>query len=247
MPAVSEAKYVVNAGWDDVPHLDTGTKGKMLASTPPHLRKARSMGEPGLGSGAIYPVDPDVLRCDPFAIPAHWRRAYGMDFGWICTAAVWGAIDDDTDTLYLYSEHYRGEVTVPVHASAIKARGVWIPGVADPAGQQSNQRDGEKTIQQYREEGLDLSPAINAVETGIQEVLMRMETGRLKVFSTLVNWFNEHRLYARDEKGAVIKKRDHLMDATRYLVMSGLKRAIIRPVNDTVSSPGVIADSLGGY
>ena len=247
MPAVSEAKYVVNAGWSDVPHLDGPTKAKMLASTAPHLRKARSLGEPGLGSGAIYPVDSDVLRCEPFAIPPYWRRVYGMDFGWICTAAIWGAIDDETDTLYLYSEHYRGEVTVPVHASAIKARGAWIPGVADPAGGQRNQRDGEKTIEQYREEGLDLHPALNTVETGIQEVLTRMESGRLRVFSTLTNWFNEHRLYARDEKGAVVKKRDHAMDATRYLVMSGLKRAIIRPIKDIVSSPGVIADQLGGY
>jgi hypothetical protein len=55
---------------------------------------------------------------------------------------VWGAIDDQTDTLYLYSEHYRGEVTVPVHASAIKARGAWIPGVSDPAANNQNQRDG---------------------------------------------------------------------------------------------------------
>lgn len=247
MPAISQTKYVVNAGWNDVPHLDPDTTAKMLAATPAHLRAARSRGEPGLGSGAIYPIDPDVLRVDPFPIPAHWRRAFGMDFGWICTAAIWGALDDDTDTLYLYSEHYRGEVTVPVHASAIKSRGAWIPGVGDPAGNQQNQRDGLRTIAQYREEGLDIALADNAVETGIQECLQRMESGRLKVFSTLTNWFNEHRIYARDEKGAVVKKRDHAMDAMRYLVMSGLKRAIIRPVNDRLSATNIIADQLGGY
>lgn len=247
MPSVSSSKYVVSAGWVDVPHLDPDTRDQMLAATPPHMRKARSTGEASMGAGAIYPVDPDDLKIDPFPIPPHWRRAYGLDVGWTCTAVVWGAIDDQTDTLYLYSEHYRGEVTVPVHASAIKARGAWIPGVSDPAANNQNQRDGIRTIQQYREEGLDLSLADNAVETGLQEVLARMESGRMRVFSTLFHWFAEHRLYSRDEKGAVIKKKDHLMDASRYLVMSGLRRAIIRPkiMNETEAT--VVADRLGGY
>lgn len=247
MPAVSASKYVVNAGWDDVPHLDAATKEKMLAATPPHLRKARSKGEASMGAGAIYPVDPDVFTIDPFPIPAHWRRVFGLDVGWTCTACVWGAIDDDSDRLYLYSEHYRGEVTVPVHASSIKARGDWIPGVCDPAAENRNQRDGIRTLHQYQEEGIDVVAADNAVESGIQAVLTRLETGRLFVFSTLTSWLGEHRLYSRDEKGKVIKKRDHLMDATRYLVMSGLRRAIVRPVKDNVQNSGIIADKLGGY
>ena len=247
MPAVSASKYIVNAGWDDVPHLDQPTKTKMLASTPPHLRKARSKGEASMGAGAIYPIDPDLFTVDPFPIPAGWRRAFGLDVGWTCTAAIWGAIDDNADAIYLYSEHYRGEVTPAVHASAIKARGAWIPGVCDPAANQQNQRDGVRTLHQYQNEGIDLTLADNAVETGLQEVLTRLESSRMFVFSTLTNWLAEHRLYSRDEKGAVIKKRDHAMDATRYLIMSGLRRAIIRPVRDMISNNGVIADQLGGY
>ena len=51
----------------------------------------------------------------------------------------------------------------------------------------------------------------------------------MKVFSSLKNWLDEFRLYHRDENGKIVKTRDHLMDATRYLVMSGVKRAITRP------------------
>lgn len=69
----------------------------------------------------------------------------------------------------------------------------------------------------YRELGLDLTEADNAVEAGIYEILMRLTTGRLKVFKSLQNWFAEFRLYRRDEKGRVVKDRDHLLDATRYL------------------------------
>lgn len=246
MPAVSASKYVVNAGWDDAAHLDARTKAEMLAATPAHLRKARSKGEPSLGIGAIYGIEEEVFVVPPFAIPPTWRKCFGLDVGWNCTAGVWAAIDDE-HTVYLYSEHYRGETPVPVHASAIKARGAWIPGVIDPAGDNRNQRDGERTMANYIAEGIDLKPADNAVEAGIELVRTMLETGRLKVFSTLHAWLSEFRIYRRDEHGKIVKKKDHAMDATRYLIMSGLRRAIVRPVTDVVSATGMVADPLGGY
>jgi hypothetical protein len=36
------SKYVVMAGWDDVPHLDEQTKKDLYASIPPYQRDARS-------------------------------------------------------------------------------------------------------------------------------------------------------------------------------------------------------------
>ena len=39
-----------------------------------------------------------------------------------------------------------------------------------------------------------------------------------KVFTTLMHWRKEFRLYRRDEKGKIVKENDHLMDAKRYLV-----------------------------
>jgi hypothetical protein len=77
--------------------------------------------------------------------------------------------------------------------------------------------------------GLKLSLADNAVEAGLHEVLQRMTTGRLKVFRNLGGWLGEYRIYRRDDKGKVVKKFDHLMDATRYLVMSGMRAAKTRP------------------
>ena len=56
-----------------------------------------------------------------------------------------------------------------------------------------------------------------------------LSTNKLKVFGSLVNWFAEFRLYRRDENGKIVKDNDHLMDDTRYLVMSGLDRAIAKP------------------
>lgn len=249
MPAVNSSKYLTNAGWDDVPHLDADTKAKLLANTQPYLRDARSKGIPSLGSGAIYPIEEEVFLVDPFAIPPHWRKSYGLDVGWNRTACIWSAYDGDQDVAYLYSEHYRGQAEPSVHATAIKARGDWIPGVIDPAARGRNQKDGERLYQLYLALGLHLYLANNAVDAGIQETWERLSTGRLKVFSTLRNWRAEYRLYRRDERGAIVKKNDHLMDATRYDIMSGIRRAITKPIQRIGIASGVspVADPLGGY
>lgn len=239
MPEVSPSRYMVQASWDDVPHLDAQTKEELLASTPPHLRAARTRGEPGLGAGAIYPIDLAEVLCDPFAIPPYWPRAYALDVGWNRTAAVWGAWDRTVDCLYLYTEHYRGQAEPSIHATAIKARGEWIPGVIDPAARGRQQKDGEQLLAVYLGLGLLLTPAQNAVEAGIYAVWERLSTGRLKVFRTLQNWQAEYRLYRRDENGKIVKAFDHLMDASRYLVLSGPAVATVQPVR----SLGARADS----
>lgn len=225
-------KFTMNAGWDHVPHLSEEQKREDLARIQPFQRKARSEGIPTLGAGAIYPVPEEIVLCDPFDIPDYFHQAYALDVGWNRTAAVWGGLDTNTDILYLYSEHYVGEAEPPIHAAAIRARGAWIPGVIDPASRGRGQRDGQRLMKDYIDLGLDLTAAENALEAGIFEVWTRMSTGRLKVFRTLLNWLGEFRFYQRDEKGRVKDgQNDHLMDATRYIVLSGLARAAIRPAN----------------
>lgn len=246
MPEVSASKYRVDCGWDAAPHIPEAEKARIYAETPPYLRDARTKGIPSMGAGAIYPVEEDVFLVDPFAIPAYWPKVYGLDVGWNRTAAIWAAHDRDTQTVYLYSEHYRGQAEASIHATAINARGDWIPGVIDPAARGRSQVDGRSLIQQYRELGLNLHPADNSVEAGIQAVWERLSTGKLKVFRTLQNWRNEQRFYRRDEKGRIVKENDHLLDATRYLLLSGLDRAIVKPVKRPASAP-LIGDSRMGY
>jgi hypothetical protein len=247
MPAVTDSRYLVQAGWDDVPHLDGRTKAELLASTPPHLRDARSKGTPSLGSGAIYPIQWEEVCCDPMPIPAWWPRAFALDVGWNRTACLWGAWDRETDTIYAYSEYYGAQQPPAIHASAIKARGSWIAGVVDPASRGRAQKDGEQLIETYRAEGLRLTPADNTVEAGIFEVWQRLSTGRLKLFSTLGNLRAEYMLYRRDEHGRIVKKFDHLMDALRYLVMSGKAVAVVKSATETRTAQVVVADQTVGY
>jgi len=101
-----ESKFFVQATWDDVPHLDDQAKQALLASIPTYQREARSKGVPQLGSGAIYQIPEADIVVPDFALPDYWPRAYGLDVGWKKTAANWGARDDETGIVYLYSEHY---------------------------------------------------------------------------------------------------------------------------------------------
>lgn len=240
-------KWCIGITWDDVPHLSEADRKELWDSIPPHQRDARAKGIPALGSGVIYPVSEDLYLCDPFEIPRHWPRAYALDVGWNRTAATWGAWDRDNDVVYLYGEYYVAEAPPQVHADAIKARGVWIPGVIDPASRGRSQLDGKALMSEYVDLGLDLQAANNEVEAGIFAVYRRLQSGRLKVFRTLSNYRSEMRLYRRDEKGKIVKERDHLMDAKRYLIMSGMMRAITEPVASWQDDRGHGRSSSTGY
>lgn len=222
-------KWVIGIDWDDVPHLSQQDKDDLWASIPPHQRDARAKGIPALGSGVIFPVSEDAYVVPGFEIPSHWPRAMALDVGWNRTAAVWGAWNRDTDTVYLYDEYYVGEATPQVHADAIKGRGWWIPGVIDPASRGRSQIDGRALADEYMSMGLNLTMANNEVEAGLFSVYRRLSSGRLKVFNHMQNWLSEVRLYRRDDKGKIVKERDHLMDTTRYLIMSGMARSTVEP------------------
>ena len=222
-------RAVVGMTWADVPHLSDEEKAMLESSYLPHERDARTKGIPSLGSGAIYPVAESDIICRPMEIPHHWKRFYAMDVGWNRTAAAWFAHDAESDTLYLYSEHYVGRAEPSIHAAAIRARGEWIMGVIDPASRGRSQVDGTQLLNVYRDCGLTLTPANNAVEAGIYAVWQRLSSGRLKVFANCENWLAEFRLYRRDDKGAIVKVDDHLMDVTRYACASGLAVATYAP------------------
>jgi phage terminase large subunit-like protein len=225
-------KFITQVSWEEVPHLNDEQKREILASYSPHEREARSKGIPNLGSGAIYPYLEDQVVVRPFKIPEWWPRVYGLDVGWNRTAAVWGALDRESGTIYLYSEHYVGQAAPAIHASSIKSRGAWIPGVVDPASMGASQVDGTKLIDLYEQEGLRLEKADNAVEAGIYRVGQLFESGQLKIFDTCTNLIAEFRVYRRDESGRIVKKNDHLMDAMRYLCLSGLDKMETLPDPD---------------
>lgn len=225
-------KFVINATWEDAPHLTEEEKRRIIDGTPPYLRDARAKGIPQLGSGAIYPILEEDITIDDFEIPEWWKRVYGFDTGWNWTAAVWGAWDTESDLVVLYSAYKQAKAEPATHAQAIIARGNWIPGVYDQRAHASSEIDGTKLINEYHDLGLELYPAERAVEAGILAVWKRLVSGRLKISKSLIEWLNEFRVYRRDEKGNIVKENDHLMDATRGLILTGLNMAKLMPYED---------------
>ena len=142
---------------------------------------------------------------------------------------MFGAIDPHTGVGYLYHEYYRSQAEAVIHAAAIKASGDWIPGVVDPACLGTSAIDGRSLMEMYGKLGLDLQPALNAVESGIQELHNALSGGRLKVFETMPRWINEYRNYHRDEKGRIVKKDESPDGCYQVLVderaQPGLHRA----------------------
>jgi phage terminase large subunit-like protein len=231
-------KYFRQIRWVDAPHITAAEIEKMSRKYPPAQLRARSLGEPALGEGAIYPIDIEELLVDDISLPKHWPRCFGLDVG--KTAAIWLARNPDTDIVYLYREYYSEEYNILLHATAIKGitgEDAWIPGVVDPAAGQSSQIDGRKIIDLYRGHGLDVIEAgHNLVESGISEVWERMTTGRLKVFRSLTGWIGEFGRYHRRKKetelgmqSKIVKKFDHRLDATRYGITDGIARMIVKP------------------
>jgi hypothetical protein len=216
---------------DDVPHLSDAEKRKILRGTPAYQLQARKSGLPGHGVGAIYPIPLANMLVDPFLIPGHWPVCAAMDPGWNCTAVAWFAWNMDKGGAVIFDEYYIGQQHPAVHAAAIRARGHWIPIVIDPAAQKARGHDGERLLDVYRDLGLNVMEADNTVVSGIIETWNWLSTSQLKVFRTCVNWQKEVGLYRRDEKGEIIKKNDHLMDCTRYGVMSGRSVAVVPPAS----------------
>lgn len=220
------SRCVVSMTIDDVEHYTAEEKARIVASYPAHEREARSKGIPTMGSGRVFPVADELILCEPRAIPRHWRQIIGMDFGWDHpTAAARLAYDADNDCLYVTACYRRSEAVPIIHAGAIRGWGEWIPVSWPHDGLQHDKGSGLQLKEQYKAAGLKMldeqashEEGGNGVEAGLMDMLERMETGRLKVFAGLNEWFEEFRLYHRKD-GKIVKERDDIMSATRYGVM----------------------------
>lgn len=213
-------RYAIAVDWENAPHLTEEDKATMIAEMPPNERDARTKGIPALGSGRVYPISEDDIKVKPFEIPEYYPRAYGLDFGWNNTAALWIAQDPITQVKYVYATYKKGKVPDSQHAYAIQKRGDWMSGAADPSGG-GRRDDGRMRIDYYRSLGLDLHPGYNSLVPGIAQVYNELESGMLKVFSNLEDFFDEYRVYRYDSKDpnkVARNQDDHLMDTLRYLL-----------------------------
>ena len=252
----SRDRIVIQAGIEDAGHFSAEDRARIIASYPAHERDARTRGIPQLGSGKVFPVNQDDITLQAFPIPEHWPQIGGLDFGWDHpSAAVRVAWDRDSDILYVTQTHRAREQTPTMFASSIRPWGDWLPFAWPHDGLQHDKGSGEQLAKQYRDQGLNLlrvratfEDGSSGVEAGVQELLDRMQTGRLFVFAHLADWFEEFNLYHRKE-GLIVKLNDDLMSATRYALMmkrhACLKSKKVKPPQFEQKFASVRGDGLG--
>lgn len=227
-PSVHPDRAIVAMTIEDAGHFTPEERARTIASYPPHEREARANGVPVLGGGLIFPILESSITVEPFAIPEHWAQIAALDFGWDHpTAAAKLAWDRDADIVYVTQCYRVREATPIIHVGALKPWGDWLPWAWPHDGLQHDKGSGEQLAEQYRRLGLKMLPLRaqyegdrgSGVEAGLMDMLQRMETGRLKVFRHLAEWFEEFRLYHRKD-GRVVKEHDDILAASRYAIMS---------------------------
>ena len=219
----------------DALHYTDADRAAMIAAWPAHEREARAMGIPMLGTGRVFDTDEKEIEILAPFIPPHWVRLAAMDLGWDHpTAVVWLAWDRDTDVVYLY-DAYRVPGQLPIiHSQAVLARGKWIPMTWPHDGLQHDRYgSGERVAEIYRKLGVNMLPQKAThppdkgrlegtggfgFEAGVMEMAERLKTGRLRVARHLNEWFEEYRMYHR-ENGKIVKEMDDLLSATRIGLM----------------------------
>lgn len=206
----------------------------IIAQYPEHERRARTQGLPLLGEGLVYPVPDDVLSIPAFPIPDHFRKIAAVDFGGASPtghffAGAFIAYDPDTDIIYLYDTLKQRGTTVAENGSALLKRGCKDLPVAWPHdGEQADPGSGKPLAALYQDEGVymlalsarydDKTGGRQAKEPIIADLLIRMRTGRFKVFSHLLDFFKEKAMFHRKD-GKVVAEFDDLISAVHYACM----------------------------
>lgn len=249
--------WEIGITWADAPHLTEQDKAEILGATPLHMRDARTKGVPMLGEGMVFlNIAEESLQIDSIPIvPPHWRFLNGLDFGWDHpSAAVAGVHDPDADVLYITKAAREQHLTPTLFAAMVKPWGKWIPWAWPHDGLQHDKGSGEQLAKQYAEAGLLMLPekatfpdGSNGLEASVFSLYTRMQTGRLKVMRHLSAWFEEFRNYHR-EKGQIVKQKDDLISATRYLEMM-LRHAVVAPsaIPGRTTPIHLVGDRRAGY
>lgn len=247
--------YLKGATWNDAPHLDEIAKDELRSRYRVHERRARTEGVPMLGEGAVFPVSEESIRVDPVQIPEHWARIKGIDFGISHPAAgVELAWDRDSDIIYVIDCYRKEGEIAAYHADWLNRQNKWIPVAWPHDGMNREKSGGNQLHMAYRRRGVNMlsksarypkaagdkdeKAGAQPVEPIVDEMLDRMMTGRLKVFSTLSLWFEEFRSYHRKD-GKIVDRRDDILKATMYAIM--MKRyAKTKPFSERKTTTGPI-------
>ena len=250
----------IPAKLSDNPYLDAdGVYEQMLKSLPPTQRQQLLEGNWDVAEGAAFTeFEPLKHVITPFALPVHWERVKGIDYGYASeSCCLWGIMDMNDGTLIIYREVYRKGLTGEELGSIITDMEAEDPfsvnGVLDTAAWANTGTTGPTVGESLVRAGHKLRRADkNRIQGKVQlhEYLKVRENGRpkLQIFNTCPNLIRELQsipLSKSNPEDVDTHASDHAYDALRYMIMSrprmesplermrGLKRDIHQPADST--------------
>lgn len=202
---------------------------RAIGNLSPEEYEVRILGKSRRRKGLVYGNFSNSHLVDPFEIPKEWFRGMCFDPGFRTAAALWFALEPETQTHYLYREMYLHNTTLEDVVVFIRNAEKWIEAelpdgtigwvegedteniairLIDPAAFKTHSDGslaiGFKLADKY---GFDFEPANNDKTKNIEDVreLMKFSLDgqpRLKVFKSLVNFQEEIKTYKfKEDKG----------------------------------------------
>jgi hypothetical protein len=238
----SRTRIFIPAKVSDHPSIEfvKSYTANLQSISDPDLRRALLEGDWDIFAGQAFgewmrekDLDDKVIPwhvVDPFAIPDHWVRWFGYDWGFNTYAAgSWFARDPGADRIYVYREFYENAMPVSEQAETIlmldKYEQIRMR-LADPSIWQhhGSVETGENVAQIFEKAGLIFQPANNDRKAGkniIHEMLAPAADGkpRLQVFSSCTNTIRTLPSLPYDKnrpEDIDTRAEDHLYDTWRY-------------------------------
>lgn len=207
-------------------HFSKAQCDRILASYADRDRDARAKGIPQFCGGRIFSFKEEDFVVDPFELPGHFFQIGCIDFGWNHpTAALKLAWDADSDVVYAICEYAKSSTSISEHARVLKDWGEDLAWAWPHDGSKHECGSGETIANLYKKEGMKMlrkhahyKSGGYSLERSVSDIINRIRSNRLKVFSGLGQLIEEMSFYHRDE-GKIVKEKDDLISALRYGLM----------------------------
>ena len=229
----------IPASLKDNPYLMAdGQYEANLLALPEMQRRQLLEGDWAIADGAAFPEFRATTHiCEPFDIPAEWRRFRSCDYGYSSYSAVhWFAIDPSYETLYVYRELYVSKHTGKDLARAVldAERGESIQyGVLDSSCWHNRGQIGPSIAEEMIAMGCRWRPSDRSAGARVagknqlhQRLQVNEETGLpgIVFFNTCRQIIADLPVIPSDPKGSddidPRYRSDHAYDSVRYGVMS---------------------------
>lgn len=204
--------FYSNFSMADNPYIDRAVYDRAKATMNESIFQRDFEGRFVKIEGLIYP---EFSRQDhivePFAIPEHWPKWSGLDYGWTDPTSILGiTFDTESKQFFIYKQFYKNRQLAEKIGLFLREEKFTYT-IYDPASVAVM-----KEVQQVCK--LRMEAADNSVDVGIQRITKLLKENRIKVFDTCEDLIREMEGYCYDKSGSSKPGHDcsHSPDSLRY-------------------------------